>query len=112
MSAAYGGHSMSNTPRAIRQGISVVSCAEYKNNFLYFLGGGVQQMDGFVNRQQTDRESHVRVRVRACVCVRPVGGAAEVLVHVFEHDVQEGPHTQLERQAGDEPREAVSEGLV
>lgn len=37
MSAAYGGHAMSKTPRAIRQGMSVVSCAEYKNNFLFFL---------------------------------------------------------------------------
>ena len=34
MSAAYGGHFMSKTPRAIRQGINVVSCAEYKNSFL------------------------------------------------------------------------------
>lgn len=26
---------MSKMPRAIRQGIKVVSCAEYKNNFLF-----------------------------------------------------------------------------
>lgn len=34
ISAAYGGHLMSKIPRAIRQGISVVSCPEYKYNFL------------------------------------------------------------------------------
>lgn len=34
MSAAYGGHLISNTPNAIRHGISVVSCTEYRNSFL------------------------------------------------------------------------------
>ena len=38
ISAAYGGHLMSKIPRAIRQGIKVVSCAEYKNNFLFERG--------------------------------------------------------------------------
>lgn len=34
-SAAYGGHLMSKIPKAKRQGIRVVSCAEYKNTFLF-----------------------------------------------------------------------------
>ncbi|KAG7260287.1 hypothetical protein CRUP_015959 [Coryphaenoides rupestris] len=34
MSAANGGHRMSKIPIAIRHGISVVSCAEYRNSFL------------------------------------------------------------------------------
>lgn len=34
-SAAYGGHLMSKIPRAIRQGIKVISCTEYKYNFLF-----------------------------------------------------------------------------
>lgn len=38
ISAAYGGHLISKIPIAIRQGIRVVSCAEYKNNFLFERG--------------------------------------------------------------------------
>lgn len=42
-----------------------------------------------------------RVRVR----VRPVGGAAEFLVDVFQHGVKEGSHAQLQRQTSHQPTE-------